>query len=159
MGMDITGRNPKNETGEYFRANLWSWRPIQMLIAHVNDKYNLEFDLEGYGENSGAGLDNQVDSDQLANTLYHVIESDKDLKEDDDILYVNLGMWVNDNGGFTVPEHIQEELNEQYPIGTKFHTSIVASNGELVNPAWGTSKKHIMNFIDFLYSCGGFQIF
>ena len=67
-------------------------------------------------------------------------------------------MWVNDNGGFSVPEHIQEQLNEQYPIGTKLHTSVVASNGELVNPAWGVSRKHVMNFIDFLYNCGGFEI-
>lgn len=28
MGMDVIGRNPATATGEYFRANVWSWRPI-----------------------------------------------------------------------------------------------------------------------------------
>ncbi|MFZ9715846.1 MAG: hypothetical protein ACO3CH_00115 [Ilumatobacteraceae bacterium] len=28
MGMDVVGANPKNQEGEYFRANVWSWHPI-----------------------------------------------------------------------------------------------------------------------------------
>jgi len=28
MGMDVIGTDPKNKTGEYFRANVWSWHPI-----------------------------------------------------------------------------------------------------------------------------------
>jgi hypothetical protein len=32
MGMDVVGRNPRTEAGEYFRANVWSWGPIHNLI-------------------------------------------------------------------------------------------------------------------------------
>jgi hypothetical protein len=32
MGMDVYGRNPTSEAGKYFRANVWSWRPIHALI-------------------------------------------------------------------------------------------------------------------------------
>ena len=28
MGMDVYGTKPKNETGEYFRANVWYWHPL-----------------------------------------------------------------------------------------------------------------------------------
>ena len=28
MGMDVYGRAPTSESGEYFRANVWSWHPI-----------------------------------------------------------------------------------------------------------------------------------
>jgi hypothetical protein len=32
MGMDIYGRHLTSEAGKYFRANVWSWRPIHALI-------------------------------------------------------------------------------------------------------------------------------
>jgi hypothetical protein len=28
MGMDVIGNDPENETGEYFRNNVWWWRPL-----------------------------------------------------------------------------------------------------------------------------------
>ncbi len=31
MGVDISGRNPKTEEGDYFGANWWGWRPILAL--------------------------------------------------------------------------------------------------------------------------------
>ena len=35
MGMDVVGRNPSTEAGKYFRANVWSWRPIHNLIVQL----------------------------------------------------------------------------------------------------------------------------
>ena len=32
MGMDVYGRDPDSPAGKYFRANVWSWRPIHALI-------------------------------------------------------------------------------------------------------------------------------
>ena len=28
MGVDISGRKPKTEEGDYFCSNWWGWRPI-----------------------------------------------------------------------------------------------------------------------------------
>ncbi|QOR55575.1 MAG: hypothetical protein UMS36scaffold28_65 [Phage 59_13] len=28
MGMDVYGVKPKSKQGEYFRNNVWSWRPL-----------------------------------------------------------------------------------------------------------------------------------
>jgi hypothetical protein len=74
MGVDISGRNPitrspkptinwetatdeqkeqywkdngaweKENPGDYFRANWWSWRPIAMVIDIVNDAKDLGID-------------------------------------------------------------------------------------------------------------------
>ena len=35
MGMDVYGRNPDSQAGKYFRANVWSWRPIHALVIDL----------------------------------------------------------------------------------------------------------------------------
>ena len=32
MGMDVFGNNPRNKEGEYFRNNVWWWRPLADFI-------------------------------------------------------------------------------------------------------------------------------
>jgi hypothetical protein len=58
MGMDIYGKN-----GNYFRANLWSWRPINMLCDLVIEKDSLQLKTENWGYNDGAGLETQEECD------------------------------------------------------------------------------------------------
>ena len=36
MGMDVYGRKPKNETGEYFRRNVWGWHPLWEYCCEAN---------------------------------------------------------------------------------------------------------------------------
>lgn len=35
MGMDVYGRKPINETGKYFRNNVWYWRPLADLCQEL----------------------------------------------------------------------------------------------------------------------------
>ena len=35
MGMDVYGIEPYTEAGEYFRANVWSWRPLWTYVCDV----------------------------------------------------------------------------------------------------------------------------
>jgi hypothetical protein len=35
MSLDVYGKRPSSKTGEYFRANVWSWRPIHDLIFQL----------------------------------------------------------------------------------------------------------------------------
>lgn len=43
MGMDVYGRAPTNECGEYFRASIWAWRPIFALLGELcSDLFNQE---------------------------------------------------------------------------------------------------------------------
>jgi len=32
MGMDVIGMNPQDPAGEYFRRNVWGWRPIAAYV-------------------------------------------------------------------------------------------------------------------------------
>jgi len=37
MGFDIHGINPDNETGSYFRNNVWWWRPLADFVLDFVD--------------------------------------------------------------------------------------------------------------------------
>ena len=45
MGMDVYGNKPRCSKGEYFRASVWSWRPIHGLIVETNQRFALGLDL------------------------------------------------------------------------------------------------------------------
>jgi hypothetical protein len=54
MGMDVYGKNPKSETGTYFRRNVWGWRP---LWDYVSTQHPEIAELVQYGySNDGDGL-------------------------------------------------------------------------------------------------------
>jgi hypothetical protein len=186
MGMDIYGLNPKltsekpeidwdtsteesrkeyfkildeweeENPGHYFRASIWSWRPLNVLIDFVLMKKELDCNTSSFGENSGGGFKEQYQCDVIADGLEEIVEQMN--VENQDNLYLNLGMWVNYNGTFNVPNEIQDQLNKEQKELFLF-TPIVASNGELVIPAHSTSKKHIEEFVKFLRHCGGFEIY
>ena len=52
MGMDVYGTKPKNETGEYFRRNVWGWRG---LWDYCLDTFEIVADVNGH-DNNGDGL-------------------------------------------------------------------------------------------------------
>jgi len=84
--------------GIYFRANVWSWRPIHNMICNANDHHELgipEKTLIHMGFNDGAGLDNQEDCSALANAMESL------LKEEDDIITLEGPYEVN-------KDHVQE---------------------------------------------------
>ena len=185
MGMDIYGLNPtlteerpdinyetSNEEerkifweqldaweeanpGYYFRANLWSWRPIENAINLVNEHYKLGFNVEGFGVNSGKGLKDQEECNLLAKHLQEYINV-LELKEDE-VMYICMGMWVEESGRFLNDED-EAILNEQYPIGEVLYGSIITKDGKIVRPSHGISYNHFKKFITFLENCGGFEI-
>lgn len=72
MGMDVYGIKPVSEVGEYFRNNVWWWRP---LWNYCLDKYPEIAGKVEYGHsNDGDGLDAQ-DSYKLGLLLRQDIES------------------------------------------------------------------------------------
>lgn len=188
MGVDISGRNPiargtkpeinwdtatdkekdkyfklreawdEENPGDYFRANWWSWRPIVMLISTVNEQKNLGIDLNYYGSNDGAGLEDQESCDNLADALQEILDGNANLSEEDDRIYLVMGSWVNLEGGFIPTEKI-EAFEDQLPEpGTIMYSSFIAPDGTIMQSSHSTSKWHLEKFISFLRECGGFQI-
>ena len=66
---EVSNKWEKENPGDYFRSNWWGWRPIVMLVEFAAYKYDLDIDLEYWGSNDGAGLDNQEDCNKLADAL------------------------------------------------------------------------------------------
>lgn len=64
MGMDVYGKNPSSPEGEYFRANIWSWRPIHQLCELV-----LKRQLPEWSFNDGKGFKSQKECNKLADAL------------------------------------------------------------------------------------------
>ena len=65
MGMDVYGTKPKNETGEYFRRNVWGWRG---LWDYCLDTFEIANKVGDGHSNSGDGL-NAENSRQLAEQM------------------------------------------------------------------------------------------
>jgi|TARA_Y100000310_G_scaffold193888_1_gene193829 hypothetical protein len=150
MGMDIYGNKPTSPKGEYFRANVWYWRPLwnyccencsisQKLAegGHYND---------GMGMNSAQAahlaeeLQNLLDSKHVAN---HRLNEERRLRALPDEVCVICG-----GKGIRSDAIVQGECNgcsgkgRRRPFSTwySFHEEVVAE------------------FIEFLRDSGGFSI-
>lgn len=152
MGMDVFGKAPDS----YFRASCWSWRPIHALCDSIIEKQNLPLSTKGWDFNDGEGLKTPEECNQLADAIEaHLKQSP--LKEDDDKIYLCLSCWCTSSGSL-LPTEIEEVLNQKYPIGTVLPGPIVMVDGTLAYPAHSTSLDHIKEFITFLRTCEGFEI-
>jgi len=93
MGVDISGRNPKTEVGDYFASNWWGWRPINYICQLAAEQSKLKIDFSHWGSNDGKGLRTQKQCDKLADALEKLLGNDFNLKGDDDRIYLCLGAW------------------------------------------------------------------
>jgi hypothetical protein len=134
MGMDVYGRKPSSPAGEYFRANVWSWHPIHVLIEELCSDLLDEKTLEKLAFNDGAGPKKQKTCTAMASrfeawmehhTEGHRVESD---------------LQVTKEGRF-VPE------------------SELAANPDLetVSP-YRVTDEHLKEWVEFLRHCGGFEV-
>ena len=72
MGMDVYGINPKTDNGDYFRANVWYWRPLWQCVSYFCDDILSEEDIERGTYNDGYEYDETTAleiSDKLENAL------------------------------------------------------------------------------------------
>ena len=160
MGVDISGRKPKTEAGDYFCSNWWGWRPILAIseAAMLNSK--LDYDTSNWGSNDGKGLRTQKQCDKLADAIELLISNNLNeyLTEDDDRIYIVMGSWCEAGTGKFIPSEDSLSLNEQYEYGDILYSPIVSKNGTMVESSHGTSLGRLKQWITFLRSCGGFKI-
>lgn len=162
--MDIFGRNPKNKTGEYFRSNVWGYRPIHFLCYLSTKRHEEETGyndlitpktLEGMGHNSGRGLRSQRKCDLLSDYLQEVVDNfftEIPFEEDcsngfkygvnkDGEFYIDYGhnLYVDKEGKFLSKEDYKDPNIEKFSPHR-------------------TNKEHLQKFCDFLKNCGGFEV-
>lgn len=68
MGMDVYGKEPRSEEGKYFRASVWSWRPLATMLEDLYPQYASK--IEYLHTNDGDGLDAE-DADALGKLMLH----------------------------------------------------------------------------------------
>ena len=66
MGMDVYGKNPISEEGQYFRRNVWHWRRLAELVVVLEPE--LASKNKYWQSNDGGGL-NSADSKKMADRL------------------------------------------------------------------------------------------
>jgi hypothetical protein len=73
MGMDVMGNNPISERGEYFRNNVWWWRPLWDYCCYVDSSLG---ERVPYGHsNDGDGLKTAEECQALARLLLEKLEN------------------------------------------------------------------------------------
>ena len=134
MGMDVWGRNPSSPEGKYFRANIWSWRPIHALCFELGSDLLDDETLARLAVNVGAGPANQETCTQLAARFDQWLEHHADGHQLDSELR------VTPDGRFVSPE----ELARQPDL-------------ETVSP-YRVDDEHLKEWVKFLRHCGGFEV-
>jgi hypothetical protein len=153
----------KANPGHYFRANVWSWRPIHMACLAAIDSFDLEFDEDAHkwAYNSGDGLKTSEDCNLLADALDNLVEGmkDKDVKM---FGYNMTECWTTkskDNNGYTldVDDQTNKILNMLY-LPDLLIVEMPIHEGITYYPSHVTEVEHLEEFINFLRHCNGFKV-
>jgi len=160
MGVDISGRKPKTEAGDYFCSNWWGWRPIVAISEAAMISSKLDYDTSYWGSNDGKGLRTQKQCDKLADAIELLISNNYNeyLAEDDDRIYIVMGSWCEAGTGRFIGSEREHVLNQQFEYGDILYAPIVAEDGTMVESSYSTSLGRLKEWITFLRNCGGFKI-
>ena len=172
MGMDVYGKNPTTEAGEYFRNNVWWWRPLwdYCLDLHgdICDK------VENGHSNDGDGLD-AFDASLLSDRLMMDISTGvtaayerkrnkylSTLPRTDCRLCGATGVRTDDVGVANGMPEKELDLETAIVLG-RTHGWCNACHGEGkcedFQASYGFSIENVRKFAEFLKDCGGFSIY
>lgn len=132
MGMDVFGCNPKNEVGRHFRATVWEWEPIHELIGTLcRDLLGDEL-LNAIGWNEGQGPTDDGTCSVMAERFSE---------------------WLKTNEG----EYVS--LCPKLAIGEFARLITGCATGDAIQSPYRVSRETLDEWISFLRSCGGFEVF
>lgn len=136
MGMDVIGRNAVNATGEYFRASVWSWRPLHELIRGLCGDLLDEEVMTRMQWNDGAGPDDPSVCKKMAERFKAWLAT-----FDDEEYYLE-----SEPTGET-PEGAVAEMMQHLGI------EIVGERN------YSIDREMLESWTEFLNCCGGFQVY
>jgi hypothetical protein len=133
MGMDVYGKAPTADAGEYFRANVWSWRPIHELIEKANVLPQEMVEEMEY--NDGAGPDKQG-ALLLAASLENMLDG------------------MDDEHCFMLSDEIDGPVAALLSALNTQGVEVVSPRG----PVYQAQVSHVREFIEFCRQSGGFEV-
>jgi hypothetical protein len=164
MGMDVYGRRydgaqeglSDDPPGFYFRASVWSWRPIHDLMHQLCSDFLDEEMLIQMSFNDGAGPEDQKTCDEIAvrfsQWMEHNVEGhevDHGMNVDKDGKFVDVRPRSADETGFLAEAVLAVAAQERFG----------AQGVDAVRSAHSVDDEHLKAWIEFLQNCGGFQVF
>lgn len=175
MGMDVYGRMPIDGKGEYFRNNVWWWRPLWDFIAQVDELYSKEkqanrlISEEMYQNghcNDGDGLATQEDCDELLNRLGWAIEEgladhrEKEVQEEMEKAKQHNKFIEKQRNDFKakMKKKLGKEVAPRDYPKKDFKEWEKISMQEDWNAHYPFSRENVEEFCEFLENCGGFAI-
>jgi len=155
MGMNLIGLSKERTS---FATNVWGWRPIHIIIDHINTKYSLGIDTTEFGFNNGVGV---KDPETCKKLSLHIKEELKGfgLVKDEDVIYLALGSsWVKYPSREFLGGDLIEKMDLEKYSGKMLTGPIILKGGEAITPAYSTTKERMLEFCNFLDGCEGFEI-
>ncbi len=147
MGMDVFGVNPKSQKGEYFRNNVWWWRPLWNYCVTVAPVVCCK--VTGAQFNDGDGLGDE-DSLLLAKALKAEIESGRTAE------------YARGYKQWQASLPSRGKCNPCGGSGIHEKSKCPWCDGAGLAPAWEAeypfAVDNVKGFAEFLQYCGGFQI-
>lgn len=171
MGMDVYGKKPKTEEGQYFRSNVWYWRPLWIYCEFIAPQLTQK--VEYAQSNDGDGL-GSVDARKLGFLLKKSIENGTAQKYIDD--YYQFVESAPDEDCYCISSSslVANVLQLSYVYDGEIPFPKDSPSEPVPNPEChtcnGSGKKkthfadyhmdinHVSSFANFLMNCGGFQI-
>jgi hypothetical protein len=140
MGVDIYGRAPRSQAGEYFRRNWGGWHPLVELSFRVAPDICAQ--CKHWDSNDGDGLDD-ADAIVLADSLEKEIERKADWL-----------MYEDAMSGQESAADRKKLLKLRTPVG-RLLADVVP---DLIPDGKPWLIDSTREFIGFLRDCGGFEI-
>lgn len=159
MGMDVYGQNATTEKGEYFRNNIWWWRP---LWDYCEGLYQPCREISGH-TNDGDGL-NEEQAKELGQILLQEVHSGR-AKIYENEYNASIDEMPNEPCDFCSgvgivqvkegwPDYVEGEVTFRDPCN--------ACQGKGVKRPWQASYpfsvENVQEFAEFCINSGGFQI-
>jgi len=170
MAMDVNGKNPTSKVGEYFKINVWWWRPLadycNMVAPDICDACIY------WHSNDGDGLDGK-DSVALADAIQAEIDSGRcqqyadarafDLasKSDESCAYCGGTGIRSDVIGVEHGQTTRVINHHGHPRHGQTGWCNACDGKGYVRPNdtyYPFSVENVQAFINFLRACGGFKI-
>ena len=154
MGVDVYGNAPTTEQGEYFRNNVWAWRPLADYIIDTSPQ--IAAGCCSWFTNDGEGL-NAKDSTALADALQAEIdaghtESYAKIRDAEIAAMPNMPCRICGGTGRRLPS--PDVGPGELPCNGCDETGSVRP-WDSHYPFW---VENVQGFVTFLRGCGGFKI-
>jgi hypothetical protein len=172
MGMDVYGRKPKNEKGEYFRNNVWFWHPLWDYCLKLYPNVTKQC-VDGHS-NSGDGL-SASNAKKLAKLIKRDLENGTAQQYSDEYAQWQESLLPEtckycDGTGIAK----KDLLNSQVSSGESITLQAIGSllnegqkckmcDGNGTRDNWALNYpftiENLQEWQEFLDNCGGFNIY